>query len=69
MIARLAALLIFVAMAILAYTSLVMDGAAAIVFSFVGHPLLGLGLLLAVIALSRRLRHERAITAQAKKGV
>jgi hypothetical protein len=39
------------------------DGASAILFSFVGHPLLLMGLVLAVIALSRRLARERAMAA------
>ncbi len=60
MIARLAALLVLGAMLILVWTTVNMTGHTAIVFSFVGHPMLGLGLILGFYALSRRLRRERS---------
>lgn len=60
MMARLAALCIFLAMAILLRVTFRMDGQSAILFSFVGHPMLVVGLGLAVVALARRLRRERA---------
>jgi hypothetical protein len=63
MMARIAAALIFVSMAILLRVAVMPDGASAILFSFVGHPLLLMGLVLAVIALSRRLARERAMAA------
>jgi hypothetical protein len=63
MMARIAAALIFVSMAILLRVAVMPDGASAILFSFVGHPLLLMGLVLAVIALSRRLARERTMAA------
>jgi peptidoglycan/LPS O-acetylase OafA/YrhL len=68
MMARLAALLVFLAMVILLVITFGMNGHNAILFCFVGHPLLLLGLLLAMIALARRLARERAEAAQASSG-
>ena len=61
MMARIAALLILGAIASLLWVTLWPSGRSAIVFSFVGHPLLVLGLLLGFVALSRRLRREAAL--------
>ena len=60
MIARIAAAVVFLAMLILLRVTFVMDGSSAILFFFVGHPLLILGILLGVFALARRLARERA---------
>lgn len=68
MIARTAAVLIFVSMAILLRITFGMNGHNAILFFFVGHPLLIAGLLLAMIALGRRLRRERAAARHASSG-
>jgi hypothetical protein len=60
MIARIAAVLVFLSMVILLRITFGMNGHNAILFFFVGHSLLVVGLLLAVIALGRRLARERA---------
>ena len=58
MIARVAALMVIAAMAILLWTTFDLTGYSAIVFSFIGHPLMAVGLLLGFLALWRRLRRE-----------
>lgn len=60
MIARIAALLVFLSMVVLLKITFDMTGPNAIMFIFVGHPLLLGGVLLAVVALARRLARERA---------
>jgi len=61
MMARIAALMILGATGILLWVTFWPTGYSAIVFSFVGHPLLALGLLLGFVALSRRLRREAVL--------
>jgi hypothetical protein len=61
MIARIASLMILGAIGILLLVTFDMSGYNAIIFTFVGHPLLVLGLLLGFFALSRRLRREAAM--------
>ena len=57
---RLAALLILASQLILLWVVFEPSGRSAIAFSFVGHPLLGVGLaLLGLWALITRLRRER----------
>jgi len=68
MMARVAALLVFVSMLILLHVTFAMNGDSAILFFFVGHPLLVVGILLAVIALARRLARERAAGQQPSSG-
>jgi len=68
MIARIAALLVFLSMVILIRVTFGMNGDNAILFFFVGHPLLVAGLFLAVFALARRLSRERAALRQASSG-
>lgn len=58
--ARIAALMVIAAQGILLWLVADMSGRTATAFSFLGHPLLGLGLLLGLIALVRRLRREAA---------
>lgn len=60
MIARIAALAVFVSMLVLLQVTFDMNGSNAITFFFAGHPLLILGLILGVMALARRLARERA---------
>jgi hypothetical protein len=60
MMARVAALIVIAAMVMLLWHTFEMTGRSAILFYFVGHPMLAIGLLLGFIALSRRLRRERA---------
>lgn len=67
MMARLAALMIAVAMGLLLLVTFKMDGNSAIWFFFIGHPTLALGFLLSVIALARRLRAERAAARPARR--
>ena len=54
--ARIAALLILLSQLVLLWVTFDPDGRSAIAFSFVGHPLLGAGVLLGLWALLRRLR-------------
>jgi hypothetical protein len=68
MMARIAALLVFLSMLVLLRVTFGMNGHNAILFFFVGHPLLAAGLLLAVIALARRLTRERAEARQLSSG-
>jgi len=60
MMARIAALLLIVSQLILIWVSLAPTGQAAIYFMFVGHPLVAIGFVLGLIALTRRLARERA---------
>ncbi|MGH0034093.1 MAG: hypothetical protein ACQGVK_03610 [Myxococcota bacterium] len=53
-IARLAAILILLSQAIALWVAVEPTGQSAIVFSFVGHPLLGSGVLLAIVAMVKR---------------
>ena len=57
--ARIAALLILLSQILLLWIALEPSGTTAIWFMFAGHPLLGIGCVLALWALSRRLRDER----------
>ena len=68
MMARIAALLVFLSMLVLLRVTFAMNGHSAILFFFVGHPLLVVGMLLAVIALARRLARERAEARQVASG-
>lgn len=60
MMARIAALLIIGSQLILAWVSLAPSGRSAIYFTFVGHPLVAVGSLLGLVALTRRLLRERS---------
>jgi len=53
-----AALLVLASQALLLWVVFEPSGRSAIAFSFLGHPLLGLGVLLGLWALTRRLRRE-----------
>lgn len=68
MMARVAALLVFLSMLVLLRVTFWADGHNAILFFFVGHPLLAVGMLLAVVALARRLSRERAEARQVSSG-
>jgi len=57
--ARIAAFLILLSQILLLWVAWKPNGTTAIWFTFVGHPLLGVGIVLALWALSRRLRRER----------
>ncbi len=59
MMARLAALLVIASQLILLWLLLDLRGATAILFTFVGHPLVALGVALGAVALIRRKRRER----------
>ena len=65
---RIAALMILASMAILIWVSVDMRGGTAIWFAFVGHPLLGAGLVLGFVARTRRLRREATERAAAPGG-
>lgn len=58
-ITRVAAVLILLSQVILLVLVLEMKGTTAILFSFVGHPLLAAGLALALMRLARRERAAR----------
>jgi len=58
--ARIAALLVIASQLILLWMLSDLSGATSIVFTFVGHPLVGLGVLLGLWALLRRKARERA---------
>jgi hypothetical protein len=60
MMARVAALLVIVSQLLLIWVALEPTGRSAIVFTFVGHPILIVGFVLAFVALTRRLRREAA---------
>jgi hypothetical protein len=60
MMARVAAVLVIVSQLLLIWVSLRPSGWSAIYFTFVGHPLVLVGCLLGLIALTRRLMRERA---------
>ena len=60
MMARIAALLVIVSQLLLVWMVLAPTGSSAIYFSFVGHPLMLFGVVLAFVALRRRLARERA---------
>lgn len=68
MIPRVAAILIFLSMVLLLRVTFAMNGGNAILFFFVGHPLLLAGILLGVYALARRLARERTFARQASAG-
>lgn len=59
-LARLAALLVIASQLILLWLLLDFRGKTAIAFTFVGHPLVGLGVVLGLVALLRRKARERA---------
>lgn len=56
---RAAALLVLISQLILIWITFDLRGQSAIWFSFVGHPLLAVGLALGLWAMLRRLRRER----------
>jgi hypothetical protein len=60
MMARVAAALVIASQLILAWVALAPSGRSAIFFTFVGHPLVVIGCVLGVAALTRRLLRERA---------
>ena len=60
MMARIAALLVVASQLLLIWVMLRPGGRPAIYFMFVGHPILVVGSVLALIALTRRLARERA---------
>ena len=64
---RLAALLIILSQLLLLWVTFEPSGASAIYFSFVGTPLLGVGAVLGLVALTRRLRREAAERAAARE--
>lgn len=57
---RLAALLVLLSQLLLLWVTFEPSGESAIWFSFAGAPLLGVGVLLGLVALTRRLRREAA---------
>lgn len=59
--ARVAALLVIVSQLILMWLVFETKGQTTIAFVFFGHPILGVGLVLGLIALLRRLRREREV--------
>jgi hypothetical protein len=59
MMARIAALLVIASQLILIWVALAPSGRSAIYFMFVGHPLVAVGVVLALVALTRRLMRER----------
>jgi len=67
-IPRIAALLVFLSMLVLLRVTFGMNGNNAILFFFVGHPLLVAGILLGIFALARRLARERAVARHASSG-
>lgn len=58
-IARLAAVLVLLSQLLLLAVVLEPTGTRAIWFSFVGHPALGLGIVLALVSMALRARQER----------
>lgn len=60
MMARVAAALVIVSQLLLIWVVLAPTGRSAIYFTFVGHPILVAGFVLAFVALTRRLRRESA---------
>jgi hypothetical protein len=60
MMARVAAVLVIVSQLLLIWVALAPTGRSATYFAFVGHPILIVGFVLALVALSRRLRRESA---------
>ena len=60
MTARVAASLVVASQLLLIWVALAPSGRSAIYFMFVGHPLVGVGLMLALVALTRRLMRERS---------
>ena len=65
MMGRLAALLVIASQLILLWMLLDLNGRTAILFSFVGHPLVAVGVVLGAVALLRRRARERAAGAGA----
>jgi hypothetical protein len=66
MMARVAALLVIASQLILLWMVVAPSGRSAIAFSFVGHPLVALGVVLGTLALWRRKARERAEAAAAR---
>ena len=60
MMARVAAALVIVSQLLLIWVALAPTGRSATYFEFVGHPILVIGIVLAFVALTRRLRRESA---------
>lgn len=69
MIARFAALLVLISQVILVWIAFDVHGRSAIWFTFVGHPVLAVGLLLGLWAMLHRLRRERREAARAVSDV
>jgi uncharacterized membrane protein YqjE len=59
MMGRIAAVLVLISQVILVWIAFDLRGRTAIWFTFVGHPLLAIGLVLGLWAMLRRLRRER----------
>lgn len=66
--ARVAAVLVIASQLILLWMLWDLSGKTAIVFTFVGHPLVGLGVVLGLWALLRRKARERAEARAARAG-
>ena len=56
---RIAAAFVLISQLILVWIAFDLSGRGAILFSFVGHPLLAVGIALGLWAMMRRLRRER----------
>ena len=61
MMARIAALMVIVSQLLVIWVALAPSGRSAIYFTFVGHPLVVVGSILALVALTRRLLRERGV--------
>lgn len=68
MMARIAAVLVIASQILLIWMALEPTGRSAIWFMFVGHPLVLVGSVLAIIALTRRLSRERAASKSPQQG-
>ena len=66
MMARIAASLVIASPLILIWVALAPSGQSAIYFMFVGHPLVAVGSVLALVALTRRLIRERGASRAAE---
>lgn len=61
MMVRIAALLLIASQLLLIWLALAPSGKTSILFMFVGHPLLLVGSVLGIVALTRRKARERSI--------
>lgn len=67
MTGRIATLLVIASQLILIWVALAPSGRSASMFMFVGHPLVVIGCALGLVALTRRLLHERAAAKTTKR--